>query len=201
MDTCEGFNWRMFEFLWEHSLKELGSARQSLGSRQSRSIFLPGASQEFRERRAEADATIVEKPLPDFINPNAFANAGIPAHAGTKPLLGMKQQPEQRSRPQLADRFNRLYPKQNAPIGHVSALQNLVFVIPSAEIGLNHTVLGLMQCEGGPTVRRGVESLDLIGIVRKQLPKRAPVITVLLLNETGDPRRHRDDPMLSHQAN
>src|SRR5262245_52277880 len=178
MDTCEGFKWRMFEFLWE-PLKELGSARQSFGSRQSRFIFLPGAFQEFRERRAEADATIGEKPLPDFINPNAFANAGIPAHAGTKPLLGMKQQPEQRSRPQLADRFNGLYPKQHAPIGDVSALENLVFVIPPAEISLNHTVVGLMQCEGGPAVRRRVESLDLIRIVRKQLSQRPPVIIIL----------------------
>ena len=55
----------------------------------------PTAFEEFRYRRAEAGPPVVEKPLPDFKNPNTFANVGIPTHAVAETFLGMGEESEQ----------------------------------------------------------------------------------------------------------
>ena len=76
-----------------------------------------------------------------------------------------------------------------------------MFVIPAAEVSLDDTMFRLLKGERGPTVRRGVKGLDLVGIVREKLTQGAPVIAIFFLDEAGNPGSHGDDAVLSHKSN
>ena len=47
----------------------------------------------------------------------------------TKEGVRMGQEPEERLRSKLANRFDEFHPKQHSPVRHLSALQDLVFVV------------------------------------------------------------------------
>ena len=48
-------------------------------------------------------------------------------------------------------------------------------------------------------MRRGIQQLDLVGIVVHQMPERAPEIRIALFAETDDIGRHRHDAVLAQQ--
>ena len=160
----------------------------------------PTAFKKFTNGWTAARAAVVEEPLPDLKNPNTFADSGIPTHAIAKAFLGMSQEPQERLWPKLADSLDRFHPDEHAPVGHIRAFEDLVLVIPTAEIGLDDAMFGLLKSERGPTVRRCVQRLDLIRIVREKLTQGSPIIAVFFLHETCDPGSHGNDAVLPHEA-
>ena len=137
--------------------------------------------------------------MPKLVGPDPSADAVIPAHRGAKATVGMGQQSEERLWPKLGHRFNQLHPQQHAPIRHVLALEDLVLVIPTAQIGLDDAAIGLLARKRSPTMRGGIKRLDLIRVVGQDLPQGAPVIPVGFLREVCHPGGHGDDLMLSQQ--
>ena len=138
----------------------------------------PAALPEFRERRAAAGSMVVEAPMPKLIRPDASANAVIPAHCGTKAPVGMGEKPDERPGPKLRDCLNQFHPHQHAPIRDVFALQDLVLVIPTAQIGLNNAAGGFLLGKRSPTMWSGIKRLDLIRVAGNDLPERAPIVPV-----------------------
>lgn len=58
--------------------------------------------------------------------------------------------------------LGQLHPQEDSPGRDLSA-ENLVSIIPSALIGLDHAAVGAFPIERCPAVRRDVHRIDLIG--------------------------------------
>ena len=49
------------------------------------------------------------------------------------------------------------------------AFEDLVLVVPAAQIGLDDAAIGLVPCKRSPTMGGGVKRLDLVGVVGEDL--------------------------------
>lgn len=109
---------------------------------------LRAALQKFAHYRTSTGPPIVKEPLPNFVSPHSAPYSRIPSHPRPDERVRMSQEPEERLGPELASGLDKFHPQQDAPIRHVSAFEYLMFVIPTAEIGLHDTVARLLMANG-----------------------------------------------------
>ena len=178
---------------WRGKSYTLGNSR-----RQGARLRL-GAGEELAHGGAIAHPAVVKQPLPEFEKPNPAADDRVPAHSCPESFLGMSQEAEQRLGAGLADHLDHFHPEHHPPIRHALAFENLVLVIPAAEIRLDHPVFGLLRRKGGPAMRGGVQGLNLVRIIRQKLPESPPIVAVAFLCKTGHPGGHGDNAVLPHQ--
>jgi len=112
----------------------------------------------------------------------------------------MRQNSPDRPGPQLRHRLDQLHPHQDPPRRHPLARQDLVLVVPTTQVRLDHPSPRCHPIVRRPPVRGGVERLDLIRIVRHHLPQCPPVVPVRLLRESCHIRRHRQNAVLPQQT-
>ncbi len=89
------------------------------------------------ERWPVGDARVTREEGPHFVQPDAAANARVPAHAMTGGAVGMEVGSEQRARAGLHENFDELYPEKAAPCRHVAAGENLMLVVPALLVELD----------------------------------------------------------------
>ena len=147
------------------------------------------------------DALVAREERPHFMQPNAAADAGVPAHAVAGVGIGMKIGSKQRARAGLHEHFDELDPEKAAPRRHVAAGQDLMLVVPPLLIELNYGAVFRIAEKRRPAVRRDEERDDLVGIVREDLAESAPVIAVAFLVEAEDAGHEGEHTVFSQEAN
>lgn len=123
--------------------------------------------------------------MDNFVNPDAATNGRIPPHARPETAVGMSEESPDRLGAGLADDFDEFHPEQYTPCRDVLAGEDLVFVVPAAEVRLDDPAFSFLARKGCPAVRRCVESLDLVRVVGKELSQGAPIIAIRLLHEAS----------------
>jgi hypothetical protein len=137
----------------------------------------------------------------DLIGPDPTAHSGVPAHRVAQAPVPMEQYAVNGLGAALQNHLGELEPEQDAPWRQEARGEDLMLVVPAASVRLDDLTPGCQPKKGCPPMGRDVEHLDLIGIIRQQLTKSAPVVAIGLLFEAHDPCSHRQDTVVAHQPN
>ncbi|MNF77690.1 hypothetical protein D3C84_598410 [compost metagenome] len=114
--------------------------------------------------------------------------------------IAVQEDAPQRQGAGLHGHLDQLEPQEHPPGRDPLHRQYLVLVVPAPGVGLDHLAV-LDRCEERrPAVRRGIDELDLVGIVAQQVTERAPVVAVAFLLEAEHVGGHGNDSVLAQQA-
>ena len=173
---------------------------RGLATCMERSSASCGVPQNSSSEGPREQAAIAEQEVPELEEPHAAPHPRVPAHGMAQPPVGLEERPPDRLGAELYEGFDRLHPQEHAPGWQVAGGEDLVLVVPAPHVVLDHTPAGGQSKVGRPAVRRDVQRLDLVRIVGEQLPEPAPEAAVVVLLESRDPGRHRQDAVVPQQA-
>lgn len=120
----------------------------------------------------------MEEELPPFVEPDAAADAVVPAHGSALRGVRVGEEAGESAGAHLGEDFDGLHPEDGLEGGEVRVGEDLVFVVPAAEVGLHYGGVTDFLVVGGPSVGSGVHELDLVGVVGDDLAQGAPVVAV-----------------------
>jgi len=118
----------------------------------------------------------------------------------TQGFAGLQEGPVKRLGTGLQHKFDEFHPSQHAPSWHMLGRQDLMLVIPFARVELDDLPLLGQAEERRPAMRRDIQHLDLVRIVRQQLLQPAPVIAIGFFLEAHHPGCHGQDAMAPQKS-